>query len=133
MTRRALDELKQQVPLLEYLQSHDCQQARPIGFGRYLGLCPLHADHEPSFLVDPNKNLFHCYAPMGIGKPRPALSRLRVKTAKRTIVPLSPAWSERPSFAVARKCRSEREDQPWPEPQPNPEAVLLRTGRREPP
>ncbi len=26
---------------------------------------------------------------MGIGKPRPALSRLRVKTAKRTIVPLS--------------------------------------------
>jgi hypothetical protein len=26
-------------------------------------------------------------APMGIGKPRPALSRLRVKTPKRTIVP----------------------------------------------
>lgn len=28
-------------------------------------------------------------APMGIGKPRPALSRLRVKTPKRSIVPLS--------------------------------------------
>ena len=28
-------------------------------------------------------------APMGVGKPRPALSRLRVKTPKRTIVPLS--------------------------------------------
>lgn len=28
-------------------------------------------------------------APMGVGKPRPALSRLRVKTSKRTIVPLS--------------------------------------------
>jgi len=28
-------------------------------------------------------------APIGIGKPRPALSRLRVKTPKRTIVPLS--------------------------------------------
>ena len=28
-------------------------------------------------------------APMGIGKPRPALSRLRVKTSKRSIVPLS--------------------------------------------
>ncbi len=28
-------------------------------------------------------------APMGIGRPRPALSRLRVKTAKRTIIPLS--------------------------------------------
>jgi DNA primase len=57
----ALDELKQQIPLLEYLQTHDWQQARPIGFGRLLGLCPLHADHKPSFLVDPNKNLFYCY------------------------------------------------------------------------
>jgi len=61
MNRRALDELKQQIPLLEYLQAHDWQQARPIGFGRFLGLCPLHADHQPSFLVDPHKNLFHCY------------------------------------------------------------------------
>ena len=57
----ALDELKQQIPLLDYLQAHDWQQARPIGFGRFLGLCPLHADHKPSFLVDPHKNLFHCY------------------------------------------------------------------------
>src|SRR5580658_7305765 len=55
VTRRALDELKQQIPLLEYLQAHDWQQPRPIGFGRLLGLCPLHADHKPSFLVDPNK------------------------------------------------------------------------------
>jgi DNA primase len=57
----ALDELKQQIPLLEYLQAHDWQQARPIGFGRLLGLCPLHADHKHSFLVDPHKNLFYCY------------------------------------------------------------------------
>jgi DNA primase len=26
-----------------------------------MGLCPLHPDHRPSFLVDPNKNLFYCY------------------------------------------------------------------------
>ena len=26
-----------------------------------MGLCPLHADHKPSFLVDPSKNLFYCY------------------------------------------------------------------------
>jgi len=26
-----------------------------------VGLCPLHADHKPSFLVDPHKNLFYCY------------------------------------------------------------------------
>jgi DNA primase len=61
MNRIALDELKQQIPLLEYLQAHDWQQAKPIGFGRLLGLCPLHGDHKPSFLVDPNKNLFYCY------------------------------------------------------------------------
>jgi DNA primase len=61
MNRIALDELKQQIPLLEYLQAHDWQQSKPIGFGRLLGLCPLHADHKPSFLVDPHKNLFYCY------------------------------------------------------------------------
>jgi DNA primase len=61
MNRMELDELKQQIPLPEYLQAYDWRQARPIGFGRLLGLCPLHADHKPSFLVDPNKNLFHCY------------------------------------------------------------------------
>ena len=29
--------------------------ARPLSRGRWMGLCPLHADHKPSFLVDPNK------------------------------------------------------------------------------
>ena len=61
MNRQALDDLKRQVSLLEYLQAHHWQPARPIGFGRFLGLCPLHADHHPSLLVDPNKNLFYCY------------------------------------------------------------------------
>jgi len=61
VNRTALDELKQQIPLLKYLHAHNWQQAKPIGFGRLLGLCPLHADHKPSFVVDPHKNLFHCY------------------------------------------------------------------------
>jgi DNA primase len=61
VNRMVIDELKQQIPLLGYLQAHDWQQAKPIGFGRLLGLCPLHADHKPSFLVDPHKNLFYCY------------------------------------------------------------------------
>ena len=26
-----------------------------------MGLCPLHADRKPSFLVDPGKDLFYCY------------------------------------------------------------------------
>lgn len=61
MNRQVLDDLKRQIPLLEYLQAHQWKQARPIGFGRFLGLCPLHPDHQPSLLVDPNKNLFYCY------------------------------------------------------------------------
>jgi DNA primase len=57
----ALDELKQQIPLLEYLQAHHWHPAQPLSRGRWMGLCPLHADHKPSFLVDPDKHLFYCY------------------------------------------------------------------------
>ncbi len=61
MSREALDELKRQIRLLEYLQAHDWHPARPLSRGRWMGLCPLHGDHKPSFLVDPNRNLFYCY------------------------------------------------------------------------
>jgi DNA primase len=61
VNRRVLDELKQQIPLLEYLQAHDWQRARALSRGRWMGLCPLHTDDKPSLLVDPNKNLFYCY------------------------------------------------------------------------
>jgi DNA primase len=61
VSRKALDELKQQIPLLEYLQAQDWQPARALTRGRWMGLCPLHTDNKPSFLVDPNKDLFYCY------------------------------------------------------------------------
>ena len=61
MSRHALDELKQQIPLLDYLQAHDWQPARQLSCGRLMGLCPLHSDRKPSFLVDPHKSLFYCY------------------------------------------------------------------------
>jgi DNA primase len=61
VSRKILDELKHQIRLLEYLQAHDWQPARTLRGGRWMGLCPLHTDHKPSFLVDPNKNLFYCY------------------------------------------------------------------------
>src|SRR5947207_3252061 len=35
--------------------------SRALSGSRWMGLCPLHTDHKPSFLVDPNKNLFYCY------------------------------------------------------------------------
>jgi DNA primase len=61
VNRQALDELKHQIPLIGYLQAHDWHPARPLSRGRWMGLCPLHGDHRPSFLVDPNKDLFYCY------------------------------------------------------------------------
>ena len=61
MNRQALDDFKQQIPLMGYLQAHDWQPARPLSPGRWMGLCPLHGDHKPSFLVDTNKDLFYCY------------------------------------------------------------------------
>jgi DNA primase len=61
VNRQALDDLKQQIPLMGYLQAHDWHPARPLSRGRWMGLCPLHEDHKPSFLVDTNKDLFYCY------------------------------------------------------------------------
>ena len=61
MSREALDALKRQIRLLDYLQAHDWRPARRLNRGRFMGLCPLHEDHKPSFLVDPLKNLFYCY------------------------------------------------------------------------
>jgi DNA primase len=61
VNRQALDDLKRQIPLLGYLQAHDWHPARPLSGGRWMGLCPLHGDHKPSFLLDANKDLFYCY------------------------------------------------------------------------
>ena len=61
VNRQALDALKQQISLMDYLQAHDWHPAWPLSRGRWVGLCPLHEDHKPSLLVDPNKNLFYCY------------------------------------------------------------------------
>ena len=57
----AADAIKQQISLLDYLQTKSWKPARRISRGRLMGLCPLHLDHKPSFLVDPVKNLFYCY------------------------------------------------------------------------
>jgi hypothetical protein len=47
MSRKVLDELKCQIPLLDYLQAHDWQPARRIAGGRLMGICPLYTDASP--------------------------------------------------------------------------------------
>lgn len=61
MNRAVIDELKQRIPLVDYLQAQGWQPARKTRGNRLMGLCPLHADHSPSFLADPCRNLFYCY------------------------------------------------------------------------
>lgn len=61
VNHEALHQLKQQIPLLDYLQIHNWQSARQLSRGRLMGLCPLHAKHKRSFLVDPDNSLFYCH------------------------------------------------------------------------
>src|SRR5882724_2737292 len=61
MKSQAAEILRRQIPLLDYLEDQDWKPVRRIARGRLMGLCPLHADRKPSFLLDPNKNLFYCY------------------------------------------------------------------------
>jgi DNA primase len=59
MSREAIDELKRQIPLLDYLQANGWRPARQLNGSRCMGLCPLYPDRKPSFLVDSGKSLFY--------------------------------------------------------------------------
>ena len=61
VNRENLDALKRDVPLLDYLRAIGWRPTRSLRGGRWMGLCPLHPDRKPSFLTDPQKNLFYCY------------------------------------------------------------------------
>jgi len=56
-----LEQLKQRLPLLEYLQRHNWT-GNHVGAGdEFVGLCPLHPDTQPSFYINARKNLFYCH------------------------------------------------------------------------
>jgi DNA primase len=56
-----VENLKQRLPLLDYLRQQSWT-ARPIAFGpEFVGLCPLHPETRPSFYVNARKNLFYCH------------------------------------------------------------------------
>ena len=59
--RGDLEQLKQQIPLLEYLQRHNWTARRVGTREEFAGLCPLHPDTRPSFYVNARKNLFYCH------------------------------------------------------------------------
>src|SRR5579872_2864203 len=55
------EQIKHQIPLLDYLHRIHWI-ARPSGAsGEFLGACPLHFESKPSFYVNAHKNLFYCH------------------------------------------------------------------------
>src|SRR5712691_3724909 len=60
-----LERLKREVSL-ERLTEARGVVLRPHGADR-IGLCPFHDDHEPSLVVTPAKNLWHCMGACGAG------------------------------------------------------------------
>jgi DNA primase len=59
--REDLEQLKQRIPLLQYLQRRHWTGCRVAAREEFVGLCPLHRDTRPSFYVNARKNLFYCH------------------------------------------------------------------------
>ena len=55
--REDLEQLKQRIPLLQYLQRRHWTGCRVAAREEFVGLCPLHRDTRPSFYVNARKNL----------------------------------------------------------------------------
>src|SRR6185369_9760770 len=81
--------------LLEYVRFQSGQQPPPAGCTINQRVAVLDRalrclfPHAPSQIAPPLQVRYWRRAPMGLGRPAPALSRIRVKEEKRTIVPLS--------------------------------------------
>jgi DNA primase len=56
-----LEQLKQRMPLLDYLRRYHWTGRRVGAREEFVGLCPLHPDTQPSFYVNARKNLFYCH------------------------------------------------------------------------
>jgi len=54
-----VEQLKRNVSILSVCESHGIE-LKPHGTGDHVGLCPFHEEKEPSFIVTPSKNLWHC-------------------------------------------------------------------------
>jgi DNA primase len=56
-----LEQLKQRISLLEYLQQRNWSARRSGSRQEFVGFCPFHVETRPSFYVNARKNLFYCH------------------------------------------------------------------------
>jgi len=54
-----IEQLKKNVSILHVCSTRGIE-LKPHGTGDYAGKCPFHDEDEPSFIVTPRKNLWHC-------------------------------------------------------------------------
>jgi DNA primase len=59
VTKEAIEGVRRAQDLVAVVESRGVKLVRK---GKsYVGLCPFHEDHEPSFVVNPEKQLWHCF------------------------------------------------------------------------
>jgi DNA primase catalytic core len=59
VTKEAIEEVRRAQDLVAVVESRGVKLTRK---GRnYVGLCPFHEDHDPSLVVNPDKQLWHCF------------------------------------------------------------------------
>ena len=54
------EEIKQSIDLANYIRSCGIE-LRPHGKNDLIGHCPFHDDNDPSLVITPSKQLFHCF------------------------------------------------------------------------
>ena len=54
----AVEQIRQAASLLEIASQYTTLRKRG---SKYVGLCPFHSERDPSFTVDPDKQLYHCF------------------------------------------------------------------------
>src|SRR5213594_3901664 len=63
VTKEAIERVRRSLDLVAVVEGRGVKLMRR---GRnYVGLCPFHEDHEPSLVVNPEKQLWHCFGACG--------------------------------------------------------------------
>jgi DNA primase len=63
-TRESVERVKDSVDIVEVISAYT--DLRRAGGARFTGLCPFHDERSPSFSVDPQEKLYHCFG-CGVG------------------------------------------------------------------